>query len=423
LVGGYRDTVCLVKDFTGCPNHIAHHRNTAGKILYRLDWRFSFGIFLVYQGKKAEEVKQFIELLRQSTGPALHFVHLSLPHAPFIYNHLGQSHSDKFRIPDARFRKVTGANAWGDETAAGLAYQAHLLQLSFTDLLLGRILDELDQLERFDESLIVVTSDHGTSFYWDRTGLPHEEMAQIQASGTLYVPLIIKAPHQAKEEISDRPVQLVDILPTIAGMLDVEIPWEVDGISARASNPPQRKIVAYLASHTRKMEFGSLAAARDASLRYKIELFGTHDFEGLYSYGPQRQLVGRRVESFESTTSPATIKLARPKDFRNVDPSASYLPAYVQGEIGNYSELEEDAELSLAIAINGIIASTTRTTKVRIDDLVRNAPQTGEDDAKRYFLSRVSPDRLVKGENTVSVHMIVENDDGTAVSLVDFSQE
>ena len=75
-------------------------------------------------------------LLEQS---ALYFVHLSLPHFPFTYDHLGQSHRDNFRIPDARFRKATGSNTWASKTAADLAYQAHLLQLSFTDLLLGRI--------------------------------------------------------------------------------------------------------------------------------------------------------------------------------------------------------------------------------------------------------------------------------------------
>ena len=376
-----------------------------------------------YQGKKTDEVKQFIDSFHESTQPALHFVHLSLPHAPFIYNHLGQSHRDIFHIPDARFRKVTGSNAWGDETAASLAYQAHLLQLSFTDLMLGRILEKLKQLGLFDETMIVVTSDHGAGFYWDATGLPHEEIAQIQASNTLHVPLIIKAPHQTEEEISDRPVQSVDILPTIAGMLDVEIPWEVDGISARASHPPERKIAAYLNSHTKRMEFGSLRDASDASLRHKIELFGTHDFEGLYACGPQRQLVGRRVDSFESMTSPATMKLTGPESFRNIDPLGSDLPAYVQGEIANHPQMEGDSELRLAIAINGIISSTTRTTKAPIRDLVRNASRADEGDGKRYFSSRVPPGRLVSGENRIAVHMIAENEDGSGVTLVDFSRE
>jgi len=106
-----------------------------------------------------------------------------------------------------------------------------------------------------------------------------------------------------------------------------------------------------------------------------------------------------------------------------MDPLGSKLPAYVQGEIANHAQIEGAPELSLAIAINGVISSTTRTTKVPIADLIRNASKGAEDAGKRYFLSRVPPGSFVKGENRVSVHMIAESEDGTGVSLVSFSQE
>jgi hypothetical protein len=376
-----------------------------------------------YQGKKAEEVKQFLGLLQRSSQPALYFVHLSLPHFPFTYNHLGQSHRDHFRIPDARFRRAAGSSAWRSKTAADLTYQAHLLQLSFTDLLLGRILEKLKKLELFDESLIVVTADHGISFYWDETGLPDEEVVEIQASDTLYIPLFIKAPDQTREEVSDRPVQQVDILPTIADMLDVEVPWEMDGVSARASKAPERKTVAYLSSHTRRTEFGSLEAARSASLRHKIALFGSHDFESLYSYGSHNQLLGRRVESFYSTASPATVKLTGPENFRNIDPSGSYLAAYVKGEITNYSQIEGEFEPGLAIAVNGIISSTTRATRLPIYEQIRDPAQVAEDSGKLHFLGRVPPWSFIKGRNRVTIHAIAEDEGGRPVSLIDLSRE
>ena len=43
-------------------------------------------------------------------------------------------------------------------------YQRHLLQVEFTDRLLGRALDELHATGLYDRSLIVVTADHGESF-------------------------------------------------------------------------------------------------------------------------------------------------------------------------------------------------------------------------------------------------------------------
>jgi hypothetical protein len=373
-----------------------------------------------YLGKKAEEVRHFIGLLLPPSQPTLYFVHFSLPHFPFTYNQVGQSHEDGFHIPDARFRKATGKPAWASETVADLAYQAHLLQLSFTDELLGRIVERLKELTLFDESLIVITSDHGTSFYWDEDGLPAEELARVQASDTLYVPLIIKAPHQTKESIIDRPVQLLDVLPTIADMLDVEIPWVVDGISAQIGTPTKRAIVAYLTDQTQKREFDSLASAADHSLRRKLETFGAGDIGSLYAYGPHKQVVGQPIEAFPSRTSAATVTLTNSGRYRSVDPTASRLPAYVKGEIRDHSPANGNIDVVVAIAINGVIASTTTTTPLPVGTLVRNPEKSPEDDGVRYFLSRVPPEAFTAGENAVTVHGIEEQGAGRPISLIHF---
>ena len=48
----------------------------------------------------------------------------------------------------------------------------------------------------------------------------------------LSVPLIIKAPYQKKGQVSDRYVETIDIVPTIADILEVRVPWPTDGMSA-----------------------------------------------------------------------------------------------------------------------------------------------------------------------------------------------
>jgi arylsulfatase A-like enzyme len=47
----------------------------------------------------------------------------------------------------------------------------------------------------------------------------------------LPVPLFIKEPNQRKGKISDVNAQAIDVLPTIADLLDVPLPWKVDGVS------------------------------------------------------------------------------------------------------------------------------------------------------------------------------------------------
>lgn len=48
----------------------------------------------------------------------------------------------------------------------------------------------------------------------------------------LWVPLLVKTPGEAEGEVIDDNVESVDVLPTIAELLGVDLPWEVDGVSA-----------------------------------------------------------------------------------------------------------------------------------------------------------------------------------------------
>ena len=49
-----------------------------------------------------------------------------------------------------------------------------------------------------------------------------------------FVPFFVKLPGERKGQVVDRHVRIVDVLPTIADALDVELPWKVDGRSGFA---------------------------------------------------------------------------------------------------------------------------------------------------------------------------------------------
>ena len=54
---------------------------------------------------------------------------------------------------------------WTDnQSAVNQYWQRHLLQLGFTDRLLGRLVTRLRRAGLYDRSLLVVTADHGASF-------------------------------------------------------------------------------------------------------------------------------------------------------------------------------------------------------------------------------------------------------------------
>lgn len=371
-----------------------------------------------YLGKKTDTIKQFIESFHKSHDPTFYFLHSLLPHFPFIYTATGKTHSNKFRVMTQDFRRPTGKNNWPNETIANLAYQAHLIQLSFADRLLGHVLDQLDRLELFAKSLIVVTADHGASFYWDSSDLATDKLRQLQASDTMYVPLFIKRPHQSQSTISDRLVETIDVLPTIADLLDVEIPWEIDGFSAFTDKAPMRNRIGMFGM---KMEFGKDIEPDHLSLKRKIKLFGTRNREGLFAIGPHQEIVGKPISAFLTEESKEKVEFFKHARYPNNKPNGARVQAYVEGEITNELRILNPDNLQIAVAINGTIASTTTSTGMTISSLMPKKKL--EADNKIHFLARIPRGHWRDTKNEISVHAIVENDRGHPVSLINFTHQ
>lgn len=100
--------------------------------------------------------------------------------------------------------------------------------IAFADAYLGQFFARLRALGRFEEALIIVTSDHGESL---------GEHGQVGHGGLyleqLLVPLIIKLPRSWNVEpaVIDRPVELVDVMPTVYEALGIQVPHGLDGRS------------------------------------------------------------------------------------------------------------------------------------------------------------------------------------------------
>ncbi len=370
-----------------------------------------------YIGRKPDGVKSFIETFNDTPESKFYFLHSLLPHFPFIYNEIGQIHANIFKLMTQDFRMATGRNNWPNETIANLGYQAHLIQLIFTDRLLGHMLDQLNRFDLFDNSLIVLTADHGTSFYWNSTDLSDEKMREVQASDTMYVPLFIKMPFQSQGMISDKQVEIIDIVPTIADVLEVDIPWKADGVSVLEAEYPVRKRIGMF---PQEIEFDNVIEPDFLSLKRKIELFGTGDVKELFSIGPQHEIVGKPTSSFSSKNSKETVSFLGPLKYPRFKPRKSVARAYVEGEISNQLRKIDPDKLEIAIALYGTIVSTTTATTVAIRSLMPN--EKLEKDVKIHFLARIPTGSWQNGANEVTVHEIVQDGPGSPVSLINFPQ-
>jgi hypothetical protein len=277
--------------------------------------------------------EEFVAGIEGGRTPRLHLIHILLPHVPFQYLPSGRFYR---RSPKEALTGLEGRPGYRIPFVVQQAYQRHLLQLGATDRLLGRLLDRLHEVGIYDRALVAVVADHGISFRLghDRRLVRRENVQEIAP-----VPFFLKAPGQKRGTISDKPLQTIDVLPTVADLLGVRIPWKVDGRSALRPGTPMRRrtIIAKKFKNTYLVDTPSYASAKRAALARKVSLFGA----GLYTVGPRPDLIG--------TPAPAGGRSVV------VDPGSGFVPVHVTGTI---PDGRRGGGRTVAVAVNGTVAAT-----------------------------------------------------------------
>jgi hypothetical protein len=323
------------------------------------------------------EFEQFLAGIRRGEPRrTLHFLHVKLPHTPFRLLPSGREYGNAISVDGIH---TDAFNDWaGSQVLVNQALQRHLLQLGYTDRLLGVLLDRLEETGVYDRALVIVTADHGSSFVagGDRRFVDGENTADIAG-----VPLLVKYPGRPGGRIDTRDARTTDILPTIAEVLGVDLPWRVDGRSLLGPPATRRVFVGSRFSAPHITDPDDVHAGVLATARRNAESFG-EGADSLYRIGPFRQLLGRRIDGARS--SPVTVRIDGEYLYADVRPASGFVPARIVGElVGRPVE-----GLSLAIAVNGRIAATTQT-------YVR--------DGKAYFAALVPETSFREGRNDVDI--------------------
>jgi len=159
---------------------------------------------------------------RNASRPVFLFINLIEPHSPY-------NSSKQFYYEYVTDRTINvEANMWpeyflgerpfsqGEIRHLNELYDAELL---YTDYVLGQIMEEMRKANLWDDTVLIVTSDHGENIG------DHDMMDHVFSlhESVIRVPLVIRYPRLFVEGVREEsPVQLTDIFPTLLGIIGVE---------------------------------------------------------------------------------------------------------------------------------------------------------------------------------------------------------
>jgi hypothetical protein len=152
-----------------------------------------------------------LQLGQDFSVPTFTYIHVGLPHDPYMFRSHGEIRLGvvgmAFRLKSMTQRQLDEVKNW------------YLEQVAYTDQLLGMFLAQLKELNLYEQSLIIVTSDHGVSF--DQAH-PWRSQQWIDVEEIGRVPFLVKMPGQHTGWIDDRQILNIELHKIILTVLEEE---------------------------------------------------------------------------------------------------------------------------------------------------------------------------------------------------------
>jgi hypothetical protein len=269
--------------------------------------------------------------------PALHFAHVVLPHAPWTISPWGPA---LIGGPPGRIEDPSDP---AYERSSLLHYQRHSLQVGAADAILVEVLDHLEASPAWLDTTLVVVADHGTStlppdFGREPTDRNRQEIYRI--------PMFIKVPGQSAGEVVDTSAQAIDVVPTLADLLDVDLDWAFDGHSLLDGSEATVEPVVGEA----------LAPLFEVVRRHDAQVPSDGDWVALAAVGEHAGLVGRPVAAAAlGSPSEMTWQPDHEDELGTLPTSDGGMPQVLRGTV---STPDGARPPEIVVAVNGTIAGT-----------------------------------------------------------------
>jgi arylsulfatase A-like enzyme len=181
------------------------------------------------------------QLDEEPARPVLLWVHYVEPHAPYVLQR--------------DFMNQIGSSPDGNNNSERNKYDT---EIAYVDDQIARLLGAVEDLVARDNTLVLFVSDHGESLgehgYWGHGRHLYEP--------TLHIPMGVTWPGRLDPQVVEAPALIVDLAPTVMGLLELEVPDFFQGVDwsevlAGAVDPPHDRVTLYQAHR------GSVAPKED----------------------------------------------------------------------------------------------------------------------------------------------------------------
>lgn len=185
-----------------------------------------------------DDAGAYLKQISKEKDPFLLFISLATPHFP----HQTAPAEFKKMYPDEILvlRKNVNEGRFPQIREELRGYYAHC---TATDQAIGHLIDKIKELDLYDNSIIIFTSDHGEMMGSHGVRPKEKQMAWDEA---IKVPFLIHIPdmeekNKGKEVFA--PINTPDILPTMLSLAQIKIPETIEGedLAPMVKNPGRQK--------------------------------------------------------------------------------------------------------------------------------------------------------------------------------------
>jgi arylsulfatase A-like enzyme/tetratricopeptide (TPR) repeat protein len=224
-------------------------------------------------------------------------------------------------------------------------------EVTYADSIVGQLVSYLEQHQLLDHTIVVLVGDHGEGL--GEHG--EDEHGLLLYDSTLHVPWIMRLPGGARAgTVIDRAVSLVDVAPTLLGLLRIPAMNPADGVDLaplleRGPPPPERPLYAETFFPRLHFNWSELVSIRDD--RYKL------------IRAPRQELFDYRVDPAESHN----LMAARASIVSALDRTLAQLVAHTSAPIAGGVDPDSARRLGSLGYIGATAAGAPRSSGAAVD--------------------------------------------------------